>query len=673
MFKTAEIDIAGILAAALDRHQAGDRDEAEMLYRRALDADPREPTALYLYGLFNFEAGRVEAADRLLSKVVEVRPGHAEGHVALANLAYWRGRHAAAVDGYKRALEIQPDHAAALINLAQALRDSGDFDRAIAACRNAARRLLDPAPAHAALGGTYAAAGRPLDAIDAYRSAVSLAPRDVSSRVGLGMALLDAGDPQAALACSEQTLAWAPEQAEAWFVKGSALIALRRTEAAVTAFERSVAIDSDRAVSRLGLGNAYAALDRAEQALEHLLRAVELDPAGKEIHASLGSVLYRCGELEAAESECWLALAADPKLIVAHQNLAAIHADRGEAGKARHHRDEAYGQQSLFVESAPDPEATVLVLTTSGSGNIPHKYLLPADRFTRLNWFIEYAAAGQAEALPAHDVVFNIIGDPDAADETEAPVAAFLKAVPRAVINDPAKVAATRRDRLSGLLAGVEGLVTPRAARIDAAAIGSEGLEACLKASGLAYPLLVRPIGSHGGAGLILARGPEDLAKAKAQAGVYVTEYADCRAADGLYRKYRMIFVGGEAFPYHLAVGDDWLVHYGTAPMADDAARQTEERRFLEDPRGALGDVAFAAIGAIGERLGLDYAGVDFSVLPDGRAVVFEANATMLVHPEDPDGEFAYKNPYAARIFAAFQTMVADRSPKNESSTDRPS
>ena len=582
-------DIAETLAAALDRHQAGDRAEAETLYRRVLDADPREPTALYLYGLFNFEAGRVEAADRLLSKVVEVRPAHAEGHVALANLAYWRGRHDAAVEGYKRALAIQPDHAAALINLTQALRDNGQFECAVIAGRNAVKRLIDPAPAFAVLGGTYAAAGRPAEAIDAYRSAVALAPHDVSIRVGLGMALLDAGDAKAALACSEETLAWAPDQAEAWFVKGSALTALRRVEPAVTAFEQAVALDPDHAATRLGLGNAYAELDHADRAIEHLTRAAELDPGSKEIHASMGSVLYRCGEAEAAEKACWLALAADPTLVVAHQNLAAIHADRGEPDLARHHRDQAYRQKALFVEAAPDPEAVVLILTTSQSGNIPHKYLLPADRYTRLNWFIEYAPEGQAAELPAYDVVFNIIGDPDAAGSAEAPVADFLQSCARAVINDPAKVTPTRRDRLPDLLAGVEGLLTPRAARFDAQTIAAKGLAACIAASGLDWPLLLRPIGSHGGGGLILAQGPADLDPVSTRAGVYVTEYVDFRGADGLYRKYRMIFVEDQVFPYHLAIADDWLVHYGTAGMEDDKARQLEERFFwaIPPPRSA--------------------------------------------------------------------------------------
>ena len=657
-------DIAEIISAALDRHQAGARDEAEVLYRRALDADPGEPTALYLYGLFNFEAGRVEAADRLLSRVVEVRPDHAEGHVALANLAYWRGRHQAAVDGYKRALAIQPDHAAALINLASALRDAGQFDCAIVACQNAVGRLLEPAPAYAALGGTLAAAGRPVEATEAFRTAVGLAPRDLTMRIGLGLALLDAKDTKAALASAEETLQWAPDQAEAWFVKGSALLAMHRPAEAISALERSAAIDPDRAATRLGLGNAYAELDLAEQAVEQLFRAAELDPASKEIHASLGSVLYRCGEMELAEKECWLALAADPTMAVAHKNLAAIHDDRGEAEQARHHRDQAYAGRSLAVEVAPDPRGVVLVLTTTQGGNIPHRHLLPADRYTRLNWFIEYAEPGQAAGLPAYDVVFNIVGDADAAGAAEAPIAAFLTDCPRAVINDPERVSATRRDRLPALFEGVAGLVTPKAARLDADTIAKGGLAAAIALSGVSYPLLVRPIGSHGGVGLILARGPSDLAEADVRGGVYVTEYRDFRAEDGLYRKYRIIFVDGQAFPYHLAIADDWLVHYGTAQMEDDGARQAEERRFLADPASALGAKAFAAVTEVGARLGLDYGGIDFSVLPDGRALVFEANATMLAHPEDPDGEFAYKNPYAARIFEAFQSMVADRSLK---------
>jgi glutathione synthase/RimK-type ligase-like ATP-grasp enzyme len=64
------------------------------------------------------------------------------------------------------------------------------------------------------------------------------------------------------------------------------------------------------------------------------------------------------------------------------------------------------------------------------------------------------------------------------------------------------------------------------------------------------------------------------------------------------------------------------------------------------------------ALAAIGRRLGLDYGGIDFGLLPDGRIVVFEANATMLVHPEHAPA-LAYRNDAVAAIQAAFETMLA--------------
>ncbi len=71
-----------------------------------------------------------------------------------------------------------------------------------------------------------------------------------------------------------------------------------------------------------------------------------------------------------------------------------------------------------------------------------------------------------------------------------------------------------------------------------------------------------------------------------------------------------------------------------------------------------MGARAWAAIARIGERLDLDYCGLDFSVQADGRVLVFEANATMLVHPEDEDGPLADKNPAVKRITDAFQARL---------------
>jgi hypothetical protein len=59
--------------------------------------------------------------------------------------------------------------------------------------------------------------------------------------------------------------------------------------------------------------------------------------------------------------------------------------------------------------------------------------------------------------------------------------------------------------------------------------------------------------------------------------------------------------------------------------------------------------------------LGLDYGGIDFTLLPDGRVFVFEANATMLVHRERENGVLAYKNRYVQRIVGGFGAMLEGR------------
>jgi tetratricopeptide (TPR) repeat protein len=632
------------IAEALEHHQAGRRDEAEALYRQVLTRDPRDPTGLYLYGLFNFEGGRVDAAADLFKSLIKVRPDHAEGHVALANLRHWQDAHGVAIEGYRRALALAPDHAGALLGLTTALREMGDLAAALSAAREAVNRLPENPDARLAEAGVLMAADRAEEAAESYRVALALAPDVIDAHNGLALALLHLGQVQAALETADEALRRSPRSGEAWFLLGTALNTLGQTEEAIAALERAAAIDPDRAGVHLNLAS--------------LQRALDLDPVMKEAHASLGSVLLRGGQPEAAEYHCRLALELDPDMVVAHQNLAALLDERGEAEEARAHRDQVYGRQNLFIEPARASERTVLILTTAASGNVPHRDLLPRQRYTRLNWFIEYASPGQA--LPPHDAVFNAIGDADLAGPADAPMRAFLASSPLPVINHPDRVALTKRDNLPALLAGIDGLCVPPVARLTAADMASEGLAACVARAGLAPPVLLRPVGSHGGRGLVRAKRLADLEDFPITPGhdAYVTAFQDFTSADGWLRKYRMIFVDRRPYPYHLAISHDWLVHYESAGMPDDPARVAEERRFLEDPAAVLGPAAMAAVTRIGERMDLDYCGVDFSLLPDGRVLVFEANATMLAHRELENGPLAHKNPWVEAICSAFQALL---------------
>jgi hypothetical protein len=266
---------------------------------------------------------------------------------------------------------------------------------------------------------------------------------------------------------------------------------------------------------------------------------------------------------------------------------------------------------------------------------------------------IEYAPGDQAEKLPHYDLVFNAMGDPDTTGDTVGPVSRFLQVCTKPLLNHPDKVARTARNKLPALLDGIDNLLIPPVWRFATGTDWNEAIKDQL-------PLLIRPVHTQGGIGLVLVTTPTELAQYRArQSGpVYVSRFIDFRSADSWFRKYRMIFIDRKPYPYHLAISQNWMVHYYTSEMESFPWKLEEEEAFLQHPEAVLGFEGMQAMQAIGKRMDLDYAGIDFSIMPDGRILVFEANPTMLVHPENVSGALAHKNTYVRQILDAFEDLL---------------
>jgi Flp pilus assembly protein TadD len=474
--------------------------------------------------------------------------------------------------------------------------------------------------------------------------------------------LLAGGRAAEALFAAEIGLARRPGDAALRSLHQRAMAALSAMDPRLAALQLDAVVNGERPSAHLELGHAYVVLQQWADAERCFARAAALDPGSAETHASLGLVALNLGQDAAAERHSRRALAIDGAEVVASQTLAHLLETRGELEAARRQLDRAYARQALFDLAVPDAALRVLVLATAGAGNVPYKAIMPPARYSRLVWYMEHARPEETPDPARYDIVFNTIGDADLAEPSLAAVEAFVDACPKPVLNRPGPVMRTRRDRLGERLGGLEDVVVPRTVRLGEAEIAAPGLRALAEAHGFDGPVLVRPAGLHGGQGMVLAHGPEELDGVRPGPGDhYMIQYRDYRSADGLYRKYRMLFVGGRPFAYHAAISEHWLVHHDTAGMDGRAERRAEEARFLTDPGAVLGERGLAAVTAIGQALDLDYCGADFALLPDGRILVFEANATMLAHFEDPEGPYAHKNAHVAAIVEAFQALLGAR------------
>jgi hypothetical protein len=236
------------------------------------------------------------------------------------------------------------------------------------------------------------------------------------------------------------------------------------------------------------------------------------------------------------------------------------------------------------------------------------------------------------------NVLFAMV-DPDGADKAMAQAVKLLDGQTGLnIFNHPIAVMNTRRDFMMQRLGALEGVEAPRTIRIEPQSL--LGVRDALTEAGIRCPFIYRSAGVHGGDQMELIETPDDLYRLERFAfdggPHYVIEFKDYRDADGLFRKYRFVFIGAKIYLRHAITGEDWLIHSRARVMNDDTI--AFERRMLGEFETALPDKAIKALTDIYRTVGLDFFGLDCAFREDGALIPFEANAAMDIfrntHPQ---------------------------------------
>jgi tetratricopeptide (TPR) repeat protein len=556
--------------------------------------------ALLRAALTHHAGNRPDQAKPIYLQILDRDPDHAQALGMLALILSDEPDEAAAQTVLLRHLALRPDDGASLHRLGRLRAGQGDDGAAAVLFQRAALSLPALAPIHNDLGVSLHRLGRTHEALSALDQAIALDP---------GYAAAHAN--RASLLTETRRFAEAFE---------AQLAALAHAASAPVAMRASL-------LGNLALAARKAdALPIAEAALRAELQAGRIDP-------------YTLEQLALA-----LEYAGRPAEALAVRNdLARV---TGVHGKGE----------------IPGAEPAVLVLGAVGAGHVPTRYLLDAEAFPTLT--VSLLSPDQPDAplgsididiLAAADVVFSTLADVDHDGGQFDAAAALCAYLGKPVINPPRAIGRTARDHASVLFDGITGMETPAVRRLAPADLAALPITA---------PVLVRPAGDHGGENLTLLGDVADrdayLARDPAER-LLVSPFHDFRSPDGYWRKYRLIFVDRQVFPYHLAIGEDWLVHYWRADMQRSAWKMAEEQRFLEDWRAVFGPLAAQAVEEAAGRLDLDYGGMDCALLPDGRALLFEANACILVHLDESPVVFPYKHRHVPPIREAFSRLVRRR------------
>ncbi len=516
--------------------------------------------------------------------------------------------------------------------------------------------------------GLIKADGPEIEATEAiFQRYLALRPEDALALHNLGKLRQRKGDDEAAIGFFQRALASRTDFAPSSNDLGVSLHRLYRFDEALAALDRAVTIDPAYVAAQINKGLVLVDLGRASDAADIFRQVLSLAPEAADAWHNLGVALYNIGDLDAGIEACRRALAIEPNNLEARLLLAKTldRAHRFDEGQEA--RSEWARRQGPVIRSctARAPVARVLLIGGAGECNVPTKYTFGTDRFETIAIYLQ-PWSGDADdplaplkGLPRFDIAFNAVGDADQGAPFLDQVDLICANLSCPVLNPPRLIPPTRRDRSGSLFRDIAGLVVPETRRVT-----SVDLRAQAEGGPLDAPLLVRPPGSHGGTNLTRVESSADLIgylDAAPAPEHYVSAFLDYRSGDGHYRKYRLIFVDRQVYAYHLAIADDWLVHYWRADMGQSAWKLAEEESFLSDYRNVFRDAAGDAVREIARRLDLDYGGIDCSLLPDGKVLLFEANASMLVHLGDTPDEPAFKFNYVPRIAEAIGELVARR------------
>ncbi|MDM9620585.1 tetratricopeptide repeat-containing protein [Rhizobium sp. S96] len=386
--------------------------------------------------------------------------------------------------------------------------------------------------------------------------------------------------------------------------------------------------------------------------------------------AAIVRTLYEGRDISPTWDKLMARVSANPRDAAAFLDLSAILQTLGKAEDASTTQQAALDiSRSYRIRNGDGSGLTVLVLLTAGDfmANTPIEFLLETSNTVIRLHYVD-AQTASLDDVPAHDVAFVAVGE----SPENLPVLENLERLlsnwagpivnnaPRSVIDLSREgVADAFKDEPSVLAAA-----TTRISRNELQSVAAEEASIGSIAGIEAYPVIVRPIGTHAGKGMEKIATTAELSTylmSRSETEFYIVPFIDYSDADGKFRKQRIAVIDGKPYASHLAISDHWMVHYLSAGMAQHNDRRLEEAAWMADFDTDFAVRHARAFDALHQHIGLDYFAIDCAELDDGRLFLFEADVAMIVHSMDSEKVFPYKKAAMNKLFVAFENALKQR------------
>lgn len=154
-----ELPIGEVYVVATEYVEAGRLDAADRLLGHILKAQPNQPDALHLSGLIAFRRGKLDLAAATVERALRIGPAKGLYLRNIAEIYRQLGRLDEAAAAARRGMSVSPSDPMGAFNLSMVEYDRLDLDACIGAAREAIARKPDLPEAHMKLGQALLAHG----------------------------------------------------------------------------------------------------------------------------------------------------------------------------------------------------------------------------------------------------------------------------------------------------------------------------------------------------------------------------------------------------------------------------------------------------------------------------------------------------------------------------------
>lgn len=282
----SESPASALFEEGLAHHQASRIDEAEQIYRRVLEIDPQHKQCWSNLGAILSRRGQFDGAIQSYQQALQIDPSFGECWYNLGNAFRRAGRPGEAEGAFVQALTIYPGFEAAAMGLAQSLSEQWKLTEAVHLLNTIISYNPNMAEPYFHLGNAQRFQAKTQEALESFTNYARLKPTDEKARHQLALALMDVGRMEEALGEANQALSLNPQSPTIHNTLGILYQALRREDMALRHSLQAVNLKTEFPEAWNNLGNLLGLMGQPDGAISAFKKTMELRPEAQAFHSN---------------------------------------------------------------------------------------------------------------------------------------------------------------------------------------------------------------------------------------------------------------------------------------------------------------------------------------------------------------------------------------------------